>query len=433
MMHEPLSGIRRIPRRGGTAFTAAVGPVLLLSAALALVAGCAGSGPSVEILRRDFDRYERDVLTLAPSGPAVQVLADARAARDAAGSGKKGRAGLTGALADARAALALAEMERAEQQADACRRELEASRRAWDEALRTLLRTEQAARRAASDVPHEVPTLEEPLTEWPATALDEAALPPTSAPAVGSAWEAWSAAARELRVPTADLDDRYALLIAGSVDGKPEARARSLLSAGRVVQELEARVRRASAQESCARASEVQARTSAARDAALRGTLELERGLADALRSQIEQTRAEAETRQEQLFGALQQLEGKFARISQDARGTIVSLADILFDFNRATLKRDVEFSLVRVATILNQFPEMKIRVEGHTDNIGRAEYNLELSQRRAQAVHDFLDAQGVAAARMSVEGFGLTRPVADNDTPEGRQRNRRVDLVIEE
>ena len=87
----------------------------------------------------------------------------------------------------------------------------------------------------------------------------------------------------------------------------------------------------------------------------------------------------------------------------------------------------------MRVATILNQFPEMKIRVEGHTDNIGRAEYNLELSQRRAQAVHDFLDAQGVAAARMSVEGFGLTRPVADNDTPEGRQRNRRVDLVIEE
>jgi outer membrane protein OmpA-like peptidoglycan-associated protein len=71
--------------------------------------------------------------------------------------------------------------------------------------------------------------------------------------------------------------------------------------------------------------------------------------------------------------------------------------------------------------------------VEGHTDNVGREDYNLELSQRRSQAVQDFLASQQVAAERMTSEGFGMTRPVADNATAEGRQKNRRVDLVIEE
>jgi OOP family OmpA-OmpF porin len=110
-----------------------------------------------------------------------------------------------------------------------------------------------------------------------------------------------------------------------------------------------------------------------------------------------------------------------------------VSLADILFDFDKATLRRDVEFNLVKIATILNQFPEMKIVIEGHTDSVGTEEYNLGLSQRRAKAVFEFLISQGVAEERMSWEGYGESRPVADNDTEEGRQRNRRVDLVIQD
>jgi outer membrane protein OmpA-like peptidoglycan-associated protein len=170
-----------------------------------------------------------------------------------------------------------------------------------------------------------------------------------------------------------------------------------------------------------------------ATDDARQGTLELERGLREDLRNELEKTRQEAADRQNQLYQALQQIQGKYAQITRDARGTIISLADILFDFNKATLKRDVEFSLVRVATILNQFPEMKIAVEGHTDNVGTAEYNLDLSKRRAQAVADFLASQGVSADRMTVAGYGMTRPVADNSTEEGRQKNRRVDLVVQD
>ena len=89
--------------------------------------------------------------------------------------------------------------------------------------------------------------------------------------------------------------------------------------------------------------------------------------------TELEKAREEARTRQQQIYEAMQSLEGKYARITQSARGTIVSLADILFDFDKATLKRNVEFSLVKVATILNQFSEMRIAVEGHTDNIGNA------------------------------------------------------------
>jgi outer membrane protein OmpA-like peptidoglycan-associated protein len=126
-------------------------------------------------------------------------------------------------------------------------------------------------------------------------------------------------------------------------------------------------------------------------------------------------------------------MEGKFASIRRDARGTIVSLADILFDFDKATLRRDVEFNLVKIATILNQFSEMNIAIEGHTDAVGTEEYNLGLSKRRAQAVRDFLASQGVVEGRLSFDGYGESRPVADNDTEEGRQKNRRVDLVIQD
>jgi len=147
----------------------------------------------------------------------------------------------------------------------------------------------------------------------------------------------------------------------------------------------------------------------------------------------LDQLRAEAKTRQDELYNALSQMEGKFASIRRDARGTIVSLADILFDFDKATLRRDVEFNLVKIATILNQFGEMKVLVEGHTDSVGSEEYNLGLSKRRAQAVYDFLVTQGVTASRMTWDGYGESRPVADNDTEEGRQKNRRVDLVIQD
>jgi outer membrane protein OmpA-like peptidoglycan-associated protein len=199
------------------------------------------------------------------------------------------------------------------------------------------------------------------------------------------------------------------------------------------VQTLECRVRTGVSEGVCVSATRRMSEYADAREGALRATLELERTLQADLRRDLDQLRAEARDRQDELYDALSQMQGKFASIHRDARGTIVSLADILFDFNQATLRRDVEFNLVKIATILNQFGEMKVLVEGHTDSIGTEEYNLTLSQKRAQAVSDFLISQDVDASRLSAEGYGESRPVADNDTDEGRQKNRRVDLVIQD
>jgi outer membrane protein OmpA-like peptidoglycan-associated protein len=432
---------RRSSAPAATSLSTAAPFALLLVFLLAmLTGGCTGSRPPVAAWQAEFARYNRDARALGPEGIPGEVLRAAQAGSAAAdslqGAGRGGLAvsRLRTALADVRAALALAEMADAEARADRCALAAEEARRSWDDALRGLLQTEQVARRTADGVPRDVPDPSAaPPPIFPGTTLGTAGVPLASEEEIIKAWDDWTGAARDRRVATADLDGRFASARLAAGRGKAGERVLALGEAGRITQELEARVRRAVAEESCARAAAATGELGRARDAALRGTLDLERGLQDALRAQLEKVRAEAETRQDQLYDAMRQLEGKYASIRRDARGTIVSLADILFDFNKATLRREVEFALVRVATILNQFPEMKIRVEGHTDNVGKADYNLELSQRRAQAVLDFLATQQVAAERMTFEGFGMTRPVADNSTVEGRQKNRRVDLVIEE
>ena len=80
---------------------------------------------------------------------------------------------------------------------------------------------------------------------------------------------------------------------------------------------------------------------------------------------------------------------------------------------------------------ILLIMPDRAVTIEGHTDSTGSAEYNLDLSQRRATAVRSFMQAQGLDTERLEAVGFGMQRPVADNETPEGRKRNRRVEIVI--
>jgi outer membrane protein OmpA-like peptidoglycan-associated protein len=111
----------------------------------------------------------------------------------------------------------------------------------------------------------------------------------------------------------------------------------------------------------------------------------------------------------------------------------IVSLPDILFDTDQATLKNDAKIVIAKLAGILLILPELNLRVEGHTDSTGSADYNQDLSERRAVSVRDFLAQQGIGGQRMVAVGYGLSRPVADNATREGRAKNRRVEIVIAE
>ncbi|HEY0591335.1 MAG TPA: OmpA family protein [Thermoanaerobaculia bacterium] len=110
----------------------------------------------------------------------------------------------------------------------------------------------------------------------------------------------------------------------------------------------------------------------------------------------------------------------------------VISLpGSVLFDFDRAEIRADAERTLREVAEVLKAHRERPVRVEGHTDSIASDAYNRTLSEKRAKSVAAWLAAHGVTAARMTTAGRGEEQPVADNDTPAGRQKNRRVEIVI--
>lgn len=119
----------------------------------------------------------------------------------------------------------------------------------------------------------------------------------------------------------------------------------------------------------------------------------------------------------------------KVERIGEGIKITFNS--GLLFDVNKATLRPESKLELAKLAGILNKYPDTNVLVEGHTDATGTEEYNLELSRQRAQSVENYLASQGVDATRFTIMGYGESQPVATNETPEGRQLNRRVDIAI--
>ena len=103
----------------------------------------------------------------------------------------------------------------------------------------------------------------------------------------------------------------------------------------------------------------------------------------------------------------------------------------MLFDTGKYTLKPGTQISLAKVSGILQSYPGLKLQVEGYTDSVGSDELNQKLSENRADAVRDFLVSQGVVTDNISATGYGKNSPVADNATAQGRQQNRRVNLVV--
>jgi OmpA-OmpF porin, OOP family len=127
-------------------------------------------------------------------------------------------------------------------------------------------------------------------------------------------------------------------------------------------------------------------------------------------------------------------LETELAELRADRtdRGLVVTLTDdVLFDVDQAELKPGGMQRLARVSEFLRQNPDRNVLIEGHTDSTAPDAYNLALSQRRANAVEDFLISQGVDPTRISAVGYGEQLPIATNDTAAGRQANRRVEIVV--
>lgn len=149
---------------------------------------------------------------------------------------------------------------------------------------------------------------------------------------------------------------------------------------------------------------------------------DIARGDANAARSEADLARQQADDLQRQIA----ELNAK-----ETDRGLVVTLGDLLFETGKSELKGGAASNLSKLSAFLTQYPDRTVIIEGHTDNVGSDDYNVNLSQRRANSVQQFLLAQGIASNRLSSSGKGENFPVASNDSSSGRQMNRRVEVII--
>ena len=149
------------------------------------------------------------------------------------------------------------------------------------------------------------------------------------------------------------------------------------------------------------------------------------------LRQQAEQMRQQAEKEKQELRARLLQQLNTILSTRDTARGLIANMSDVLFKTGRFELLPGARERLAKVSGIVLAYPSLHLQVEGHTDSVGSDEYNQQLSEKRADAVRDYIVQQGISAQSIEAKGFGKTDPIASNETTEGRQQNRRVELVL--
>jgi outer membrane protein OmpA-like peptidoglycan-associated protein len=198
-----------------------------------------------------------------------------------------------------------------------------------------------------------------------------------------------------------------------------EAERRARAEAERATAEAERAAAEAAAEQSRREAAAAAAEAARERQAAQR---------------EIERANQAAEQARKEQLKLRQQLVEQFNRILETrdtARGLIVNMSNVLFDVGTWSLKPEAREKLAKVSGIVLAHPGLKLEVEGHTDSTGSEEFNETLSQRRADAVRDFLIQQEVAPASITAQGFGESQPVASNNTATGRQLNRRVEMIV--
>jgi outer membrane protein OmpA-like peptidoglycan-associated protein len=206
-----------------------------------------------------------------------------------------------------------------------------------------------------------------------------------------------------------------------AVRAKKEAEARAREAEEKAREAEEARLAAQSEGERAARAKmEAEARKREAEQARLAAMAEAER--AEKARAAADKFKAEAD----QLMKEVSQLKGQLTE-----RGIVLTMGDVLFATDQSTLSPNAHRNVEKLAEFLQKYPKRNVLIEGHTDNVGADEYNLSLSQRRAEAVKEALVAKGIDPGRIWTKGYGKRYPVASNDTPAGRQLNRRVEVII--
>jgi len=178
------------------------------------------------------------------------------------------------------------------------------------------------------------------------------------------------------------------------------------------------------------------ARVAQQRAAAKADDARIAQGTAERDRIQAQARSHEANVAVAQRNAALEQsaqlqAEVEALKAKQTDRGLVLTLGDVLFDTGRATLSPGAAAKLDRLASFLNEHPDRRVQIEGFTDSVGGDAYNLDLSERRAEAVKAALTVRGIDPSRIATEGYGKAYPVASNTDSGGRQLNRRVEVVI--
>jgi outer membrane protein OmpA-like peptidoglycan-associated protein len=195
---------------------------------------------------------------------------------------------------------------------------------------------------------------------------------------------------------------------------------------------------RAEAEEKAAEEAKRQAELTAAKEGQMKAEAEAAavkaKAEADTLKAKEEAARAEAERSRRAAAELRAQLLDQFNRILETRdtpRGLVVNMGDVLFDFGKYDLRSEAREKLAKLSGIILAHPGLTLAVEGHTDSVGGDEANQKLSEQRADTVQSYLIGQGLPEDRISSKGFGKTSPIADNDSATGRQKNRRVEIVV--
>jgi outer membrane protein OmpA-like peptidoglycan-associated protein len=188
--------------------------------------------------------------------------------------------------------------------------------------------------------------------------------------------------------------------------------------------------------EAQAQAQQAQAQADAAAQARQQAEAAQQQAQAQANQAQQQATDAQqraqdAEARAEQMRAQLLKQLNTILQTQDTQRGLVVRMSDVLFATGRYELRPEAKLALAKVAGVLLSYPGLKLEVDGYTDSTGRDEVNQTLSDRRAEAVRNFLVAQGVSPDAITSQGFGDANPIASNDTTQGRQLNRRVDMIV--
>lgn len=260
--------------------------------------------------------------------------------------------------------------------------------------------------------------------------------------------------ARLMAVKQKAEDDAQAAAAAREAKARADAEAESKRRAEAETARAEAEAARAEAEKAKAEAVRMKQEAEAAAAEAARQKAEAEKATAeavaqqqalaaetdkarqaaaesDSLRQQAEKDRQRAEYEKQELRARLLQQLNSILATRDSARGLVANMSDVLFRSGSFELLPGARERLAKVSGIVLAYPSLHVAIEGHTDSVGSDDYNQQLSERRAQAVREYFVQQGINSSAVEAKGYGKTEPIASNDTAEGRQQNRRVELIL--